>query len=310
MQFYYESCEVSPSPIPPSLPINNRAFLYGDHAYEVIRTYDHIPFAVEKHFERFLSSLHYLKYDVFPAIETFRQDLQKIIHYASDSLKIKDELYIRCLFGRGSDDHVGLNPDPGLKPLWFYICGPLSLYQSQSLVEKGLKLGISSLRRNDPHSFSPNVKTGNYGNNLIGVIDTKQRGFDDAVFLDSTGYHLVEGSTFNLVFISSQGELVVPNPHSPHDRYLKGITLSSLIETNPGFKWSYQDIEPNQLLNFPHCLALSTTKELLWVNSIEGHKFTQPTKSTLEPFKSHFKSVIQRDSKFHQPRPVISGTDS
>lgn len=300
MYFYYESCATRPSPIPPTLPINSRAVLFGDHAYEVLRTYHRVPFAVEAHFERLLSSLIYLKYEIYPAFETLCQDFSRILHYAYHTLHLTDELCIRYHYGRSEDDHLGLYPTQPLNPVWFYICAPLEFYKVAHNPKQGLRLGISPVYRHDPKSFSPNIKTGNYANNMLACIDAKNRGFDDAVFLHNPSRTILEGSTFNIAFLDSDGTLIVPDPHT-EKRYLKGITLASLIDTRPDFPWRIEDIPYESLATYPYCLALSTTKELQWVKNIESHTFHLIPDKFLNPLQTHFKKVIQTDTeKFKQ----------
>ena len=296
MYFYYESCGHSPSPIPPTIPINSRSFLFGDHAYEVLRTYRHVPFAAEAHFERLLSSLTYLKYDIYPSFDTLCQDLFKILQYAYHTLHLTDELCIRYHFGRSEDNHIGLYPSTSLNPLWIYICAPLEFYRVRHDPKRGLRLGISPVYRHDPQSFSPNVKTGNYANNMLACIDAKNRGFDDAIFLHGQSRTLLEGSTFNIAFLDLEGTLVVPDPHT-ENRYLKGITLASLIDTQPNFSWKFEDISHDKLDKYPYCLALSTTREIQWIGAIESHVFKPIPEKFLAPLQTHFNKVIQADTE-------------
>lgn len=295
MHFYYISCEQEPTLVPPTIPINSRAFLFGDHAYEVMRTYSHIPFAVERHFDRMLSSLDYMKYTVFPALDQLKEDLSKILTYAYKTSAIDDELFIRVHFGRGEDEKIGLSPSLGGKPIWCYICAPLSYYAYNTVEDTGVRLAVSYLKRNLPASFSPHAKTGNYANNMLGCIEAKERGFDDAIFLHAIDNTLVEGTTFNVAFIDAGGTLVVPDPHRER-RYLRGITLHTIIDTpQSDFEWRFEDISLDDMSKYPYAIILSTIREIKWISVIEDQSFQCPPQEILNPIRTHFRSCVEKD---------------
>ena len=299
--FYYESSSPEPTLTPPTVPIDSRTFLFGDHAYEVLRTYNHIPFCVEEHFDRMLDTLDYLKYSVYPSIDTYCQDMSVITKYAYQTLKLKDELYIRTHFGRSPDQNVKLAPDPTLIPVWVYICSPLQTYVDTHIETHGMRLSVSPYFRHLNTSFSPNAKTGNYLNNMLGSMDAKERGFDDAVFLNPTDGTLCEGSNFNLAFIDDHGEMVFMDPGTL-PCYLLGITQRVFTDKTDNDRppWRYEKVTLQEAKRFPFALALSTTKELQWISTIEDVPFEQPTDTVLKPYRDYFCNIVKQNTAHYQ----------
>lgn len=291
MHFFYSSCGAKPTLTPPTVPITSRAFLYGDHVYEVLRTYDGCPFQAEEHYNRMLSSLTYLRYNVFPSFDTFCQDLSVILSFSRRTLQMDNDLYVRVHFGRSPDTQIGLWPDPSLTPIWAYMVAPIDIYLKH--YPNGIRLGVSPLFRHLPESFSPNVKTGNYLNNMIGCIDAKSRGFDDAVFVHPIERFLCEGSTFNLAFLDDNGVLVFPDP-APSAPYLVGVTQRVFTESpipNPP-PYRFEKVTLETASKFRYALTLSTLRELQWVSGIEDKTFSRPPDSWLAPYRNHFKRVV------------------
>lgn len=305
LHFYYQSSTSEPSLNPPLIPIDSRAFLFGDHAYEVVRTYQQIPFAAEEHFNRLLESLDYLNYTVYPTFETFCKDLHVITKFAYQTLKLSDELYIRIHFGRNPDHRVSLAPDPSLVPLWVYICSPLQSYTEDFNSNGGMRLAMSTVFRNLNTSFSPNAKTGNYLNNMLGCMSAKERGFDDAVFLNPADNTLCEGSTFNIAFIDAKGEMVFMDPGTKPP-YLLGITQRVFTDTSGKNKppWRYEKVTIESAKEFPYAFVLSTTKELQWVSLIEDIQFKEPSKDILEPYFNYFQSYVKNNIQGFQKKLI------
>src|SRR6185503_16270920 len=49
-------------------------------------------------------------------------------------------------------------------------------------------------------ALDPAMKSGNYLNSLLGYLEARSEGFEDALFCDANG-HLTEGSTFSFAYI-------------------------------------------------------------------------------------------------------------
>ena len=92
------------------------------------------------------------------------------------------------------------------------------------LYETGLTAVTVTVRRNAPDALSPNIKSLNYLNNILGKIEANEKGGDEAIFLDNNGY-ISEGSGDN-IFVIKNGKVVTP----PTINNLRGITRAVAID--------------------------------------------------------------------------------
>lgn len=91
---------------------------------------------------------------------------------------------------------------------------------------KGLKVCVSSWRRNSDNAIPPRAKVaGSYANAALIKTDAHNAGFDDAVVLDEAG-QVTEGSAMNL-FLVQNGKLVTT---MKTDNILVGVTRNTVIE--------------------------------------------------------------------------------
>ena len=79
--------------------------------------------------------------------------------------------------------------------------------------------------RNDPDALDPAAKTGNYLNNVLAIVEARERGADDAVLLNRNG-RVTEGTTAN-VFIVKDDIVKTPPLRSG---ILGGITRGIVLE--------------------------------------------------------------------------------
>ena len=91
--------------------------------------------------------------------------------------------------------------------------------------EKGIPVGLVSIKRNSRDSLNPAVKTGNYLNNVLARIEAKRMGAEDAIMGNSMG-QLTEGTTSNLFFVK-EGRLLTPIKECG---ILSGITREKIIQ--------------------------------------------------------------------------------
>jgi branched-chain amino acid aminotransferase len=90
---------------------------------------------------------------------------------------------------------------------------------------RGLHCGVSSWRRLQDNSIPCRAKIcGAYANSALAAQEARDRGFDEAIFLNEAG-HVAEGSAMNL-FMVREGRLVTPDPSSG---ILEGITRETVM---------------------------------------------------------------------------------
>src|SRR5947207_9781183 len=86
------------------ISVFDHGFLYGDGAFEGIRSYNGLVFKLPEHIDRLYETAHTLMID----IQLTKQEMQKAI---IDTLKANDlkDAYIRVIVTRGEGD-LGLDP--------------------------------------------------------------------------------------------------------------------------------------------------------------------------------------------------------
>lgn len=195
----------------------DHGLLYGDGVFEGIRAYSKRVFKLHEHVARLYDSARAIDLK----IPHTRQEFAELILETCRRNKLSDA-YIRPIVTRGVGD-MGLNPLKCKEPTVIIVAYPFApLYGDR--YERGMKLVTASVRRNPPDCVSPNIKSLNYLNNILAVIQSNQKGADEALFLDKEGY-VSEASADN-IFVIKGGRVFTP----PTVTNLNGITRATVLE--------------------------------------------------------------------------------
>jgi branched-chain amino acid aminotransferase len=195
----------------------DHGLLYGDGVFEGIRAYSRRVFKLKEHVDRLYESAKAIDLKIPHTKEEFAE----LILETCRRNKLTDA-YIRPIVTRGAGD-LGLNPLKCPKPTVIIVAYPFApLYGDR--YSRGLKLVTATVRRNPPDCISPNIKSLNYLNNILAIIQANQMGADEALFLDKEGY-VSEASADN-VFVIKGGRIFAP----PTITNLNGITRATVLE--------------------------------------------------------------------------------
>ena len=205
------------------IPVRTHAFLYGTAVFEGIRAYWNeeekqlYVFRAPEHYERLLRSAK-IMYMQSP------YNVEEYCKITIDLLKknaYKQDAYLRPTLYK-SAQKVG----PGLfdnEDSYMLVSNKMGDYIDTS---KGLKVCVSSWRRNSDNAIPPRAKVaGSYANAALIKTDAHNAGFDDAVVLDEAG-QVTEGSAMNL-FLVQNGKLVTT---MKTDNILVGVTRNTVME--------------------------------------------------------------------------------
>jgi branched-chain amino acid aminotransferase len=88
---------------------------------------------------------------------------------------------------------------------------------------RGVRIKVLSIRRVPRYSLEPKVKSLNYLNIVMGKLEARACGFDEAVMLDNEGY-ICECPGFNIEAISGNTLM------APKNDILMGITRDTIIQ--------------------------------------------------------------------------------
>ncbi len=206
--------------VPPEdakVSIFDRAFLYGDSVYEVVRTYEGVPFLLEAHLERLESSARRIGMRLPVPLETFAQEVAD-----AQAARAGRDSYIRIVSTRGSG-RLGLDPGLAENPVRMVIAMDLNP-PAASVYEAGAKIALVSVRRNLQNAIDPQAKTGNYLNSVMALAEAKEKGAHEAVMLDHRDY-VTEGASSNIFAVLGDTLLTPPLEVG----ILEGLTRSSVI---------------------------------------------------------------------------------
>ena len=200
--------------------------LYGDGVFEGIRIDNRRVLMLREHIDRWLKSASRLNLQ-FPYS---REELAGIIVRLCRETFVGGEIsgYLRPVLTRGIGN-LGVNPAKCIAPTVYIICSSILLYPRERY-ETGIDVSIArKIRRNDARHLDPNIKTNNYLNNVLALLETRHTGALETLMLTDDGY--VAEATADNIFIAEtvngQNRLTVPDA-----RYaLVGMTRNLVIDT-------------------------------------------------------------------------------
>ena len=149
---------------------------------------------------------------------------------------------MRYVVTRG-EGPVDLFPSPELKTRYVIIVRSVPSWAPE-LYSRGVRAAVAGTRRNPSSALDPNIKGGNYLNNVLGVMDARALGADDCVMLNDAGF-VTEASNSNVWFVLD-GELVTPAQSAAN---LRGLTKVALHEACAvrGSRRAQRDVPADEL---------------------------------------------------------------
>lgn len=264
------------------ISVFDHGLLYGDGIFEGIRTYGGRVFKLDRHLERLYQSARMISLEV----PLSRADFRDVILEVCRRNEVQ-EGYIRPIVTRGAGT-LGLDPRRTEGPTVVVIATTLApLYQEKA--EQGLRLITSKWRRNPPQALNPNIKSLNYLNNILAMLEVIEKGMDEAVMLDMDGF-VSEGSADN-IFIYDGSTFISP----PVETNLPGVTRETAIELIRERGWDFREekfrMEP--LYSAQEVFLTGTAAEIAPVVEVDSRKIGsgKPGEKTKE-LTASFKELV------------------
>ena len=193
--------------------------LYGDGIFEGIRIYNGRIFKLKEHLERLFSSARGLALEIPYTAE----ELTGILVELGRQNELSGTGYIRLVVTRGHRQDLGINPRKVGRATVFIIARSLQLYPKE-FYEKGLSVITAKVRRTPQSCLNPNIKTCNYINNILAVIEGNEAEVPEVIMLTLDG-KVCECSADN-IFIIKDGTVLTPPP----ENILVGVTRTIILE--------------------------------------------------------------------------------
>ncbi len=244
------------------VPVLDRGFLYGDSVYEVFRTYDGVPLFYDEHWERLENSANLIGMSLGLTREALLEVVRQTVA-ASGAESAGQDVYVRFIVTRG-EGPIDLLPDTAQPNRLVVIVKAVPNWPAIHY-SRGVRLAVVRVRRNPSTALDPNIKGGNYLNNVMGVIEADRRGAEDCLMLNEAGL-VTEASNSN-VFAVIDGRLVTPSQVAGN---LKGLTKAAIHEAcaAAGLESREVEIDSADLSQASECFLSSATREVMPVAEI------------------------------------------
>ena len=238
---------------------------YGLGVFEGVRAYNTSKgpsiFRLKDHTERLFKSASTVNMKIPFSVENINQAHIKVIQ--ANNL---DEAYIRPMCFYGSEG-MGLRAD-NLNVHTMVAAWEWPSYMDPEAREKGIKVKLSTYKRQVKNPVSNAKVNGNYVHSIVALTEALEAGFDEALMLDADGY-VAEGSGENF-FIVKDGKL-----YSPFlDSCLDGITRKTIIELAMELKIPFQEkkITVEDVFDADESFFSGTAAEVVPINSLDNQK--------------------------------------
>jgi branched-chain amino acid aminotransferase len=206
------------------ISVLDRGFLFGDSVFEVLRTYDGVPFALDEHLDRLERSLAGLRIAPSFGRTALRDDILLAIAEHRATAGDATDAYVRIVVTRGSGA-LHLDPRRARGPTTRVVLASALLPLPAELYE-GVAIATVRAHRPTDGTSAQGAKTSAYVSNLLALLEAQERGAYEAAFVSDDG-SISEGHSSNL-FAVRGGALVTP-PLSTGA--LPGITRALVLES-------------------------------------------------------------------------------
>src|SRR5262245_24055861 len=182
-----------------TLKVTDNGFVFGDSAYETLRTYGGRPFELDRHLRRLRRSIGLLGFELPESDGDIGSRIDACLTFAGNA-----ESHLRVIVSRGFGDmsyrYVRI-PAPTVA---MYV-KPLES-QNDAIYERGVAAALVSIRRNPIEALDPRIKASNLLNNALATREAYAKDAFEALLLN-TRDEVAEGAGSN-IFIVKGGVLV------------------------------------------------------------------------------------------------------
>lgn len=243
----------------------DRGFILADAAYEVTRTFRHVPFHLDWHLDRLYNSLAHLSLD--PGLN--RRDMERatlqVLERNRAHLGTHDDVAITHRVTRGEfAGHFASTQGP---PTVLILCRPINFARFARYYEEGLEVAIPSLRAPAVGGLDPRIKTHNRLMYTLASIQVAHlRPGVVPLLLDVNG-HVTESAAANIHYVMN-GALVTP----ADEVALEGITRRVLLKVadSAGIPVIRRQVYHDELAAAEEALVTATTFSVLPVRTLDG----------------------------------------
>lgn len=233
----------------------DRAYLFGDAAYEVLRVYGGHTFMMAEHIGRLRASLDVL---MIPAdLSSLAQRLESLVAHAGAE---HAAIYVQISRGEAKRSHL---PPSGMRPNELAWVEPLAADFGVLKQEKGVRVALIE----DSRWHHAAVKSVNLLGNVLTGMEAKARGADEALLYDRDG-RISEGMHASFFAVRDQEILTTPLAAN----ILPGLTRAALLRLAPslGLAVVERSMSRSELSEMDELFFTGTLSEVLPIVAVDG----------------------------------------
>lgn len=240
----------------------DRGFLYGDSVYETVHSFGGRCFRLSSHLVRLHRSAELLGIAVPIADDALADEIANTVAAAG-----ADECAVRVVITRG-EGPIGIDPRTSAGPSRFIIARPLEPLPPAHYTD-GVHVVVARTTRNSSRALSPEIKSGNFLNNILAMREAIDAGAFEAILLNPDA-NVAEGTQSN-VFLVQKGALLTPDPRAG---LLRGVTRQLVLELAlaSGLTAIERDVFVSELYEAEEIFLTSTLKGVLPVTALGARR--------------------------------------
>ncbi len=237
----------------------DRGFLYGDGAFETMRSYGGRIFRLDRHIRRLKQSAEIIGLRLTDAPPRLAEICRRLLE-----LNGLEDAILRISVTRGTAAG-GIGTKTADRPTVVAFVRPPSPLPAEAYAD-GVSARIVSVRRCPSVSLDARVKSMNFLNFILARAEAERGGAYEAIMLNQSG-HIAEASAAN-TFFATGGGLATPCLECD---ILPGITREAVLElaAEAGIHVEERRIAPPEIAGFDECFLTNSGVELLPVTMID-----------------------------------------
>ncbi|MGH8993606.1 MAG: branched-chain amino acid transaminase [Acidimicrobiia bacterium] len=259
---------------------------YGSGVFEGVRAYATADgpavFRLTDHIRRLFDSASMLMIEVPFSVE-------QIVEAVKETVRVNnvESCYIRPLVYLGYGE-MGLNPLPCPVNVSVAVW-PWGTYLGEEGIRHGVRMKVSSWRRQDPNIIPPAAKvTGLYVNSSLAKVEALKSGYDEAILLNPQGY--VSECTGENIFVVKGGRIITPPLAAGA---LDGITRDSVwtIANDLGYEVVEENLLRSDLYIADEAFLTGTAAEVVPIRSVDDRMIGEPGEITRKIQETYFAAI-------------------
>jgi len=247
---------------------------YGLGVFEGVRAYNTPKgssiFRLDDHTDRLFQSAKTVNMQIPFSQIALNEAQKKVIKL--NNLK---EAYIRPMCFYGSEG-MGLRAD-NLQVHCMVAAWEWPSYMEPEAREKGIKVKLSSYKRQVRNPVSSAKVNGNYVHSIVALNEALAEGFDEALMLDAEG-NVAEGSGEN-VFIVKDNLLITPDLEASLDGITRRTILDLAKELN--IKYEIKKLKSEDVLDADEAFFSGTAAEIVPIKSLDNKQIGEGKRGPL-----------------------------